>query len=204
VIRNIDGFHWLIFTSQNGVRFFKDRLRALKKDIRILAGIKVAAIGPKTKEAIEALSIAVDVQPEDFRQEGLLAAFRKEKIKGKNILIIRAQEARDVLPEGLEKLGARVCVIPAYKAELRRQKLGVRDFLKGFELVTFTSSSCVEGFFRAFSRKEIFSKNNKFKIASIGPVTSATCRRYKLRVSIEAKLYTLDGLAAAIMKYYKK
>jgi uroporphyrinogen III methyltransferase / synthase len=204
MIRNIEDFHWLIFTSQNGVRFFKDRLRVLKKDVRILAGIRVAAIGPKTKEAVEALSITVDVQPNDFRQEGLLAALKKEKIKGKNILIIRAQEARDVLPEGLEKLGARVCVTPAYKAELRQQKLGIRDFLEGFDLVTFTSSSCVEGFFRAFSKKEIFSQKNKFKVASIGPVTSSTCRKHGLKVVIEAKQFTLDGLASAVLKHYRK
>lgn len=203
VIRNIDDFHWLIFTSQNGVRFFKDRLRALKKDVRMLAGIKIAAIGPKTKEAIEALSVNVDVQPKDFRQEGLLAVFKKERIKGKNVLIVRAQEARDVLPVGLEKLGARVCVVPAYKAELRREKVGIKDFLAGFDLVTFTSSSCVEGFLRAFSRKEVVSKKNKFKIASIGPVTSATCRKHGLKAGIEAKQFTLDGLAAAILKYYK-
>jgi uroporphyrinogen III methyltransferase / synthase len=204
VIRNIEDFHWLIFTSQNGVRFFKDRLGALKKDIRILAGIKVAAIGPKTKEAIEALSISVDVQPKDFRQEGLLAAFKRERIKGKNILIIRALEARDVLPAGLESLGARVCVIPAYKAELLQQKLGIRDFLESFDLVTFTSSSCVEGFFRAFSKKEIFSQKNKFKVASIGPVTSGTCRKHGLKVAIEAKQFTLDGLASAVLKHYRK
>jgi uroporphyrinogen III methyltransferase/synthase len=203
-IRNIDDFHWLIFTSQNGVRFFKERLYALKKDVRILAGIKVAAIGPKTKEAIEALSVTVDVQPKDFRQEGLLAAFKKEKIKGKNILIVRAQEARDVLPSGLEKLGSRVCVVAAYKADLRREKVGIRDFLGGFDLVTFTSSSCVEGFFRSFSRKEIFARKNRFKIASIGSVTSATCRKYGLKVGIEAKQFTLEGLASAILKHYRK
>ena len=203
-IKNINNFHWLIFTSQNGARFFKERLAILKKDVRILAGIKIAAIGPKTREAVEGLGIRVDVQPDDFRQEGLLAIFKKEKINGKNILIVRAQEARDVLPDGLENLGARVCVIAAYKAELRREKVGISNFLSNFDLVTFTSSSCVEGFFRAFSQQEIFSSKNKFKVASIGPVTSATCRKRRLKVSVEAKSYTLDGLAQAILKYYRK
>ena len=203
-IKNIENFHWLIFTSQNGVRFFKQRLAALKKDVRVLAGIKIAAIGSKTREAVEALGISVDVQPNDFRQEGLLAVFKKEKLKGKNILIVRALEARDVLPDGLEKLGARVCVIAAYKVQLRREKVGIKDFLSNFDLVTFSSSSCVEGFFRAFSKQEIFSAKNKFKIASIGPVTSATCRKHRLKVSVEAKQFTLDGLSAAILKHYRK
>jgi uroporphyrinogen III methyltransferase/synthase len=203
-IKNNDNFHWLIFTSRNGVSFFKKRLDALGKDVRILAGVKIAAIGPKTKEAVEALSIRVDVVAVDFRQEGLLRVLKKEEIKGKNILIVRAKEARDVLPAGLEKLGARVCVIPAYQAQLREEKVGIPGFLKEFELVTFTSSSCVDGFFQAFSRKEIFSKKNKFKVASIGPVTSQTCRKRGLKPDIEAKQFTLDGLARAIVKYYKK
>lgn len=203
-IKNIEGFHWLIFTSQNGVRFFKERLDALGKDVRILSGIKIAAIGPKTKEAVEALSVRVDVVPADFRQEGLLRVLRKEKIKGKNILIVRARAARDVLPAGLMKLGARVCVIPAYQAVLREDKVAIPGFLSGFELITFTSSSCVDGFFQAFSRKEIFSKKNKFRVASIGPVTSQTCRKRGLKPDIEAGQFTLEGLARAIVKYYKK
>ena len=204
IIGNIDGFHWLIFTSQNGVRFFKNRLAALNKDVRVLAGIKVAAIGPKTREAIEALGIRVDIQPDDFRQEGLLEAFKKEKIKSKNVLIIRAQEARDLLPQGLEKLGARVCVIAAYRAKLREEKVNIPGFLAGFDLVTFTSSSCVEGFFKVFSKKQIFSLKNNFKIASIGPVTSQTCRKYALKPDIEAREFTLQGLSEAIVRYYHK
>ncbi len=203
-IKNIDGFHWLIFTSQNGVSFFKKRLDALEKDVRILSGVKIAAIGPKTKEAVETLSVRVDVVAADFRQEGLLRVLKKEKIKGKNILIIRAKEARDVLPAGLVKLGARVCVIPAYQAKLREDKVAIPGFLEGFELVIFTSSSCVDGFFQAFSRGEIFSKKNKFKVASIGPVTSQTCRKRGFKPDIEAKQFTFSGLAQAIVKYYKK
>jgi uroporphyrinogen III methyltransferase/synthase len=202
-IKDIDNFHWLIFTSRNGVRFFKERLAALKKDVRVLAGVKIAVIGPKTREAVEALGVRVDVQPEDFRQEGLLAVLKKNNVKGKNFLIVRAQEARDLLPQGLEKLGAGVCVASAYKAQLRKEKVSIPGFLSGFDLVTFTSSSCVEGFFQAFTEKEIFSKKNKFKVASIGPVTSQTCRKRGLKVAIEAKLFTLDGLAAGIMKYYR-
>ncbi len=204
MIKGVDDFHWLIFTSRNGVRFFKERLGFLKKDVRILAGIKIAAIGPKTREAVEALGIRVDVQPKDFRQEGLLAALKKHDLNAKNILIVRAQEARDVLPQGLEKLGAGVCVVSAYRAELRKEKVLLPGFLAGFDLVTFTSSSCVEGLFRAFTRKEIFSRKNRFKVASIGPVTSQTCSKFRLKVAIEAKDYTLDGLASAILKHYRK
>jgi uroporphyrinogen III methyltransferase / synthase len=199
-IRQIEDFHWLIFTSQNGVRFFKERLAALKMDIRCLQGVKVASIGPKTKEAVEALGLRNDVQPKTYTQEGLVAALKKAGVKGANIVIVRAQEARDVLPDGLAALGAHVKVIAAYRAELSDQKITTPDYLTGFDIVTFTSSSCVQGFFNVFSRKRIFSKKNKFKVASIGPITSRTCRKYGLKVSIEAKIFTLDGLSSAILK----
>ncbi|MCU0651235.1 MAG: uroporphyrinogen-III synthase, partial [Candidatus Omnitrophica bacterium] len=202
-IRQIEDFHWLIFTSRNGVRFFKDRLDALKMDIRCLQGVKVASIGPKTKEAVECLGIRNDVSPKEYTQEGLLAALKKTGVKGANILIVRAQEARDVLPDGLCALGGRVKVIPAYKAELRKDKFGQARYLEQFDLVTFTSSSCVQGFFKAFSKKEIFSGKNKFKAASIGPVTSETARKYGLKVYIEAKEFTLDGLTKAVTNKYR-
>jgi uroporphyrinogen III methyltransferase/synthase len=202
-IKEIDRFNWLIFTSQNGVRFFKQRLALLKRDMRILKGVNVAAIGPQTAAAVENLGIKIDLKPPDFLQEGLVAAFKKNKIKGQNILIVRAMEARDVLAQGLKKLGARVLVVPAYKTITASKKKTPDKLLRDLDLVTFTSSSCVQGFFKVFSKNSIFSKKNKFKVASIGPITSQTCRKYGLKAAIEAKQFTLDGLTQAIIKYYK-
>jgi uroporphyrinogen III methyltransferase/synthase len=203
-IKDIEKFHWLIFTSQNGVKFFKQRLVYSKKDIRILKDIKVAAIGPKTEMALENSGLKVDLRPVEFRQEGLIKAFKKINIKGKNILIVRALFARDVLPWGLKKLGARVCVIPTYKTITAGKKKMPNRLLENLDLVTFTSSSCVQGFFKVFPKKGIRQYKNKFKVASIGPVTSQTAKDYGLKVDIEAKEYTLDGLAEAIVKYYRK
>jgi uroporphyrinogen III methyltransferase/synthase len=150
------------------------------------------------------MGIRNDVQPKLYTQEGLVAALKKAGIKGANILIVRAQEARDVLPDGLSALGARVRVIPAYRAELRSERIKTPDYLSGFDIITFTSSSCVQGFFKVFTKRQIFSKNNKFKVASIGPITSQTCKGYGLRAAIEANKFTLDGLTDAILKKNKK
>lgn len=203
-IRGIDKYRWVIFTSQNGVRFFKDRLANLKKDVRVLAGVRVAAIGPKTGEAVESMGIKIDVVPSDYTQEGLVAALKKTGVRSANILIVRAQEARDVLPDGLRDLGADVDVIPAYRAVLRAEKIDDPGYLEQFDIVTFTSSSCVRGFCSVFSKKQIFSKKNRFVVASIGPVTSQTCRSEGLKVYVEAKKFTLDGLSAAVIKGCKK
>ncbi len=200
-IGSIADYDWVIFTSQNGVRFFKERLKRLDKDIRVLAGVKVACIGPKTKEAVESLGIRVDLQPRgEFTQEGVLQALGKERLKGTRILLLRAEEARDVLPQGLAGRGAAVDVVALYRAQLRTERPEDSGFLQAFDIVTFTSSSCVHGFFKTFGKKAAVSRKNHFQVASIGPVTSATCRAYGLKVAIEAKQFTLDGLAEAIVK----
>lgn len=204
VIERMSDYHWVIFTSQNGVRFFKERLRCLGKDVRILAGVKVAAIGPKTKEAVEAMGVRVDVQPREFTQEGVLKALHSRPLKGKCILLLRAQEARDVLPDGLAKAGAHVDVVPLYRACLNPLAPQDKDILKTLDVVTFTSSSCVHGFFKAFGRKAVAANKKHFQVASIGPVTSAALRSYGLKPAIEAKQFTLDGLAAAIGKHNRR
>jgi uroporphyrinogen III methyltransferase/synthase len=203
-IGELDQYQWVIFTSQNGVRFFKERLQALRSDIRALKGVFVATIGPKTREAVEALGIRIDLQPEKYTQEGLIEEFKRKRMRLSRILLVRAREARDVLPEGLKAMGALVNVVPAYRAEVRKEKIADPAYLRDFDLVTFTSSSCVQGFVSVFSRKQIKDKKNAFKAASIGPVTSATARKNGLKVAVEAKEYTLEGLTKAILAYYKK
>jgi len=202
-IQRIEDFDWLIFTSRNGIKFFKQRLVATGRDIRCLHGLKVASIGPRTAEAVEEIGLRNDLCPKDYTQEGLIEALKKAGIKGKNILIVRASQARDVLPEGLGLSGARVRVAPAYRTVLRSEKITEQGYLKGFDLITFTSSSCVEGFFKVFSSGQIFSKKNRFKVASIGPVTSQTCRHYGLKVDIEAKNIPLRGFQTQSSRHIK-
>ncbi|HRZ14278.1 MAG TPA: uroporphyrinogen-III C-methyltransferase [Candidatus Omnitrophota bacterium] len=203
-IKTIDSYQWLVLTSQNGVKFFKQRLDALKLDARCLKGVRIATIGPRTKEAVEQLGVRIDLQPKTYTQEGLLGALKKERVRAQAILLVRAQEARDVLPQGLTKLGAKVKVIPAYKTELCVAGPREENALETLDLVTFTSSSCVEGFFKTFPRKEILSGRNRFLVASIGPVTSQTCKKFGLKVDIEARQFTLEGLAQAILDHFTK
>ncbi|MCX7927052.1 MAG: uroporphyrinogen-III C-methyltransferase [Candidatus Omnitrophica bacterium] len=201
VIQNIDNFHWLVFTSQNGVHFFKKRLDILGKDVRILAGVRIAAIGSATKSALEEMNLKVDIQPKSFTQEGLLEEFSKQNIKGKQILIIRAEQARELLPAGLRKKGNLVTVVSAYRTKEISILPSERKIIDQVEMICFTSSSCVKGFMKIFESNV---KRKDFKIASIGPVTSCACRELGLDVTIEAKQYTLEGLVKAILRYYRK
>jgi uroporphyrinogen III methyltransferase/synthase len=113
-IKNLEDYDWLIFTSANGVAFFFERLLAKNKDIRDLKGVKICCIGPATAQQVESKGIRVDLVPEEIYFRRNPESFSGINLKGKKILIARAAEARDVLPEGLKKLGAKVDVVTAY------------------------------------------------------------------------------------------
>ena len=100
------GFSWVIFTSVNGVAAFWERLALAGRDARSLAGVQVAAIGPETAEALRAGHRARP-DPAEYRAEGLLDALAPRVRRGEPVLLVRAAEARDVLPRELEARGAR-------------------------------------------------------------------------------------------------
>src|SRR5258708_5491154 len=113
-IENLAGYDWLIFTSVNGVRFFMERLDASAADLRSLRA-RICAIGPATRQRVEALHLKVDLMPAEYVAESLVAAFAAIDLGDKRILIPRAAIARDVIPVELRKLGAEVNVVEAYR-----------------------------------------------------------------------------------------
>lgn len=203
--RRMSAFDWVVFSSQNGVRHFRQRLDYSGKDLRILSGSRLAAIGPRTRMALENLGLKVDIQPKEHCQEGLLESFRKRKINGQSILIVRSVEARNVLEKGLVRMGATITIAPAYKAVPCSYKGKALDkILRDIDVITFSSSSSVRNFFKIIScrlRNQILKDS---LIATIGPVTSGEIRRLGLKVDIQAKEYTTEGLVEAIVKYYQR
>jgi len=197
-IDNMAGYDWLIFTSVNGVRFFLDRLDQSQHDLRSLKA-RICAIGPATRKAIEELHLKVDLMPVEYVAESLVRAFAKENLAGKIVLLPRAAVARDVLPVELEKLGAQVDVVEAYRnivppdATTRAREIFSAE--KNPDWITFTSSSTVKNLLAITGREAL----DGVRIASIGPVTSATLCAHGLTVDAEAKQFTLDGLIDAIL-----
>jgi uroporphyrinogen III methyltransferase/synthase len=195
---NLDSYDWLIFTSANGVRFFLDRLDRSRKDIRSIRG-RIAAIGPATKAALEQLHLKIDRMAAEFVAEGLLDALRDEDLNGKRILLPRAAVARDTLPVGLRARGAVVDVAPAYRTATP-ENLAARAhaLLSGSprpDWITFTSSSTVQNLIAAAGADALAG----IRVASIGPVTSATAKKMGLSVAAEASQFDEDGLVEAIL-----
>ncbi|HKZ47023.1 MAG TPA: uroporphyrinogen-III C-methyltransferase [Thermodesulfobacteriota bacterium] len=198
-------YDWAVFTSVNGVKYFIERLKKQGKDIRELKGIKICAIGPKTKQEIEELGIRVDFMPKEYRAEGIIKGLGK--IKGKNILIPRAEVAREILPEELSKRGAKVDVVTSYRTvKPKGMTEEIKELFKEgkIALVTFTSSSTVTNFLNMFKKGEAKEFLKDVKVASIGPITRNTALDYGIDTAIMPKKYTIPALAGAIVEHFKK
>ncbi|HZC18973.1 MAG TPA: uroporphyrinogen-III synthase, partial [Rubrobacteraceae bacterium] len=202
-IRDLDSFDWIVFTSVNGVEAFMQRLRHHGLDLRAVPRrAKVAAIGPATAESIEGAGLRVDATPKEYKAETLIEAIAGESLKGKKVLIPRAKVAREVLPEKLRELGARVVVPPTYEsvpAGEGKEALQRRLLAGEIACVTFTASSTVENFVRAFGEEETGRILSKSRVACIGPITAETARSHGIRVDAEADEYTIPGLVNAVV-----
>jgi uroporphyrinogen III methyltransferase/synthase len=197
-------YNWIIFTSVNGVQAFFQRLKAQKLDIRSLKDAKICAIGPKTAEALEERGLLVDVMPEVFRAEAVIEALKDRIQTGDKVLLPRADLARQVLVDSLQQLGAQVDEVIAYQtvlADATDTQLLLEKLQAGeIHVLTFTSSSTVTNFLILLGEHRDLLQG--ITIACIGPITAETAEKNGLTVDICAESYTIDGLVAAIQKYF--
>src|SRR5258705_3236216 len=179
-LKNLPSYDWMILTSVNGVDAMWDRLPKLRLTKKSLMQLKIAAIGPATKKAIEKRSIRVDVVPEEYVAESVVKSLRKQ-VKGKRILLVRAKVARDVIPRELRKAGAQVEVVEAYetvipKSSRTRLRAALKNQSKRPGVITFTSSSTAKNFVTLLAAAPPGKKRppqlEGITLASIGPVTS--------------------------------
>jgi len=205
-VKNIERYDWLIFTSVNSIAPFLERLRIGGKTVEALHSIQVGAIGPETAKRLASAGITASLVPERYQAEGILDAVKPEAMKGKRVLIPRAAEAREILPETLRAWGATVDVVIAYRtalpnvdtaplAELLRQRK--------IDVITFTSSSTVKNFVRLFDGKNLTEISAGSAIACIGPVTATTAEQAGGRPEIVAAEFTINGLTRAIIAHFQ-
>lgn len=185
----------LCLTSPNGVRLLWEAMRGAGSDARALAGATVAAIGPGTERALAGVGIAADIVPERFVAEGLIEALEPVDVEGRKVLVARAAEARDVLPEYLENRGAQVDVVSLYETVRETPDGAEIEHAQTADYVTFTSSSTVTNLVAALGDRF----PGDARIVSIGPVTSETARAAGLQVDVEAERHDIDGLLTALL-----
>ena len=199
-VPSLSGFTWLVFTSANGViAFFDEGIQPQGLDARALAGVKVAAIGPGTASALAMRGVRADLIPDRFVAESLVEAFPAPGSKGDRVLIARASEARDVLPEGLISKGYDVDVLSVYRTVVAVPDPADVEILRsgGVDCLTFTSSSTVRNFCTLVGK---LPEPQPLAIC-IGPVTADTARSLGIRVDAVATEHTIDGLVDALIAH---
>jgi uroporphyrinogen-III synthase len=149
-LKSIAEYDWLVLTSVNGVEAVAARMRRLRTSAKNLKHLKVAAIGPATREEIEKLGLRVAVVPQRYIAESVVECLRG-KVEGERVLLARAKVTRDVIPRELRKMGAQVDVVEAYEtvvpaASRTRLRSVMKDPKRRPHVVTFTSSSTVRNF----------------------------------------------------------
>jgi uroporphyrinogen III methyltransferase / synthase len=206
-IEQIKKYNWLIFTSVNGVKYFFKRLFENSKDVRALRDIRVCTIGPKTAEAVREFGILPDMVPPEYRAEAVIEEFRRLRVDNLKILLPRAKEAREILPNELKKMGASIDVVDAYQTVMPENRIAaISKMLEAGEInmITFTSSSTVTNFMGMFENNADQAKEwlKDVDIASIGPITSETVKKLGLKVTVEPTDYTIEALTDAIVRHY--
>lgn len=172
-------------------------------DARAFGTAKVAVIGSATAETLQSYGIVPDCMPQAFVAESLVEALQAAGVRHTSkVLILRAEEARDTLVEGLRALGAQVDVVSAYRSEKCTEQLKqVLSSGVSIDACTFASSSAVKATVDALDThaQAFFSQVDAF---SIGPITTRTMLAHDITPAAEARIYNADGLVDALCAYY--
>ena len=206
-ISSLETYDWVIFTSVNGVQAFTERMSVLGKDASLLCQRKLAAIGPATRSALEKLGCSVAFMPDAYVAEAIIKQIGD--VKGKRVLLPRADIARDALAIGLRDLGAHVDEVPSYRTVPGETMGALIGLLRQREVdaITFTSSSTVrytrDGMLDAgLTQAEVLELMSRTSIVCIGPITAGTARELGLSVAATANEYTVDGLTRTLVDMY--
>jgi uroporphyrinogen III methyltransferase/synthase len=191
-------YDWVVFTSANGVRAVHARLARMGADRPVFTPARLAAIGPGTARALEALGLSVDFVPTKFLGSQIARELPVEP--GQRTLLLRADLASPILAEGLTARGVIVSNVTAYRTVRPPSRPLALDRV---DAVTCTSSSTARHFVELLddgARESL----RMLDVFCIGPVTAATARKLGLPVSAVAGEHTLDGLVAAMLDYYER
>ena len=201
-ITDLAAYHWLIFTSVNGVDHFWQRLLQLSQSTAALRHIRVAAIGPATAAALRQQQVQVDLLPAEHVAEAPLAAIGD--VAGRRILLPTADIARSTLAAGLRASGASVDQVTAYQTQPVEDPGHLLDLLPAIDILTFTSGSTVRNFVNLLQTDFPATAIGPALVACIGPVTAQTAQELGLPVHIVAETYTITGLIQALENYQEE
>lgn len=201
---DLDGYDWVFFTSENGVRHFFGLLRDLDLDVRALGGARIAAIGRGTDQRLAQFGLRADFVPSTFQSTVMLEEFRAlGSPEGLRILRVRGDNAPPSLEEGLRAAGAATDVVTAYRVLPARMRPEVAGLLEMHQVdaVTFTSASSVRGFEDLLPGHGLHADT---AAVCIGPVTAREAVAAGWRSVVTAEVNTIAGLVATLGEHLRR
>jgi uroporphyrinogen III methyltransferase/synthase len=201
--RDVGSYDWVLFTSANGVECFMRALNDAGRDARAFGNAKLGVIGPKTAQSLVVHGLRADLVADEYIGESLAEALLAEG-NAQRVLIPRALEAREVLPERLRAAGLHVDVVPAYETKKANpeRRAELEALISGqLDVVMFTSSSTVSALCDVLGQgaADLLSQ---VTVAAIGPVTAKTASELGLKVDVTAEIYTVEGLLDALEQHF--
>jgi uroporphyrinogen III methyltransferase/synthase len=208
-LASLKEYTWIIFTSAYGVRFFMQQLKRAGLSLPPESMPRICAIGPATAQEVQESGYKVELIPEKYVAEGLVEALEKyygglQALAGCRVLIPRAKEAREVLPEVLSTAGILVDAVPCYETVRAEPVQEILQQLKGKkpDMLLFTSSSAMKGFVEILGKEEGIRMLMESAVAVLGPVTASTAESFGKRVEVMPRENTVASLLEAIREYY--
>ncbi|WP_419803986.1 uroporphyrinogen-III synthase [Terriglobus sp.] len=196
-LERLDEYDWLLFTSANAVEVFAREREELGIDE---VSCRIASIGAATSRALRAAGLQVDLQPDTAISEALAAALQP-RVRGRRVLLVQAESARDVLPRSLKSAGAELVIAPAYRTVTPQESVeALRREMPRLDAITFASSSSVRNLLELCQAAAV-TLAPTIVLASIGPVTSQTLRECGYQPQVEAAVADVEVLASALARY---
>jgi uroporphyrinogen III methyltransferase / synthase len=204
-IRSISSFDWILFSSVHGVKIFFEKLSEWNMDARILHRNKIACIGPSTQIELKKHGITSDLLPQRFVAESLWDALQKHIEPGMSILFPRAKNARTFLLDKLVESQCHVHEHHLYESvyETTFTESQIEKILnQKIDGITFTSASCVHGFFQRIPQT-LQSKVLEKSFICIGPITASAAKKHGVMEPIVSQEHTIKGLCDTIVQILK-
>lgn len=207
-LKEMSEYDWVIFSSSNAVDLFMENLKKMGGSYLDLNEVRIACVGEATAKTLAKYGAKADLVPPDYKQEGLVEAFKTQPVEGQKILFARAKEGRDLLIDFLKKKGAQVDLWALYE---NKMPVGTRERLVdlfknegGVDLLTFASSSSVDHFYGAFTPLERKKWLKNLPVAVIGPVTGQSVKKWGGKVTVMPKKHTMPDLIKGIELWAKR
>lgn len=196
-LERLEDYDWLLFTSANAVEVFAREREELGMEE---VPCRIASIGAATTRALRNAGLRVDLQPETAVAEAFARALRPHA-RGKRMLLIRAEVARDVLEQAMQAAGADLVIVPAYRTVVPLESIeALRRELPHLDAITFTSSSSVRNLMELCDAAEL-SIPPATILASIGPITSQTLRECGYEPAVESPTAEVEVLASTLARH---